>query len=63
MQEEDMRPDPDQLLLQVGQDEETTMGKLRVFFGYAAGVGKTYGMLKEAIEQQETGKVVLAGYV
>lgn len=34
MQEEDMRPDPDQLLLQVGQDEETTMGKLRVFFGY-----------------------------
>lgn len=63
MQEEDIRPDPDQLLLQVGQDEETTMGKLRVFFGYAAGVGKTYGMLKEAIEQQETGKVVLAGYV
>ena len=63
MQEEDMRPDPDQLLLLVGQDEETTMGKLRVFFGYAAGVGKTYGMLKEAIEQQETGKVVLAGYV
>lgn len=33
MQEEDMRPDPDQLLLQVGQDEETTMGKLRVFLG------------------------------
>jgi len=33
MQEEDMRPDPDQLLLQVGQDEETKWGNCAFFLG------------------------------
>lgn len=38
-------------------------GRLRVFFGFAAGVGKTYGMLAEAHELQLMGKNVVIGYI
>ncbi len=38
-------------------------GKLRVFFGFAAGVGKTYGMLAEAHELLLMGKNVVVGYI
>ena len=42
------RPDPDALLKQVEKEEARTAcgasGKLKIFFGYAAGVGKTYAM-------------------
>lgn len=40
-----------------------TRGKLRVFFGFAAGVGKTYGMLSEAHELLLMGKNVVVGYI
>lgn len=63
MGEEINRPDPDQLLLQVEQMEETGTGKLKVFFGYAAGVGKTYAMLKAAKKQSALGKQVVLGYI
>lgn len=38
-------------------------GKLKVFFGYAAGVGKTYAMLEEAHDQIKLGRKVVVGYV
>ncbi len=38
-------------------------GRLKVFFGYAAGVGKTYGMLRAARAQQKAGVDVVVGYV
>lgn len=38
-------------------------GRLRVFFGFAAGVGKTYAMLSEAHELLEMGKNVMVGYI
>ncbi len=38
-------------------------GKLRVFFGFAAGVGKTYAMLMEAHELKNAGKDVVIGYI
>ena len=41
----DQRPDPDALLRELKLKEETRTGKLKIFFGYAAGVGKTYAML------------------
>jgi two-component system, OmpR family, sensor histidine kinase KdpD len=43
------RPDPDALLRRV-QDEEARAkrGKLKIFFGFAPGVGKTYRMLQVA---------------
>ncbi|MEP6970439.1 MAG: DUF4118 domain-containing protein [Betaproteobacteria bacterium] len=43
------RPDPDQLLQQVARDEARSQhGKLKIFFGASAGVGKTYAMLAAA---------------
>lgn len=38
-------------------------GKLKIFFGYSAGVGKTYTMLQEAHALNEAGVDVVAGYV
>lgn len=46
-----------------GPKTYTKRGKLRVFFGFAAGVGKTYGMLAEAHELLSMGKEVVVGYV
>lgn len=57
------RPDPDSLVLKYQQAKESGSGSLKVFFGYAAGVGKTYAMLRAAIEQQAAGVDVLVGYV
>jgi two-component system sensor histidine kinase KdpD len=45
----DARPDPDQLLESIRSDEErASTGKLRIYFGAGAGVGKTYAMLNAA---------------
>lgn len=38
-------------------------GKLKIFFGYAAGVGKTWAMLEAARQEQAAGKDVVAGYI
>lgn len=43
------RHNPDQLLKEIQADEEKrNKGHLKIFFGYAAGVGKTYAMLEAA---------------
>ena len=56
------RPDPDELLKHV-ESEETKRGKLKIFLGYAAGVGKTYAMLEAAHQRKEQGIDVVVGYV
>jgi two-component system, OmpR family, sensor histidine kinase KdpD len=38
------------------------LGKLKIFLGYAAGVGKTYQMLEEAQEAKRSGRDVVIGY-
>lgn len=38
-------------------------GRLKIFFGYCAGVGKTYSMLKEAHEKAQEGVDVVIGYI
>ena len=38
-------------------------GKLKIFFGYAAGVGKTYAMLEAAHRTKAQGIDVVVGYV
>lgn len=58
----DHRPDPDALLKQA-QSEEPSRGKLKIFLGYAAGVGKTYAMLEAAHQRKEQGVDVVVGYV
>ena len=62
---DDPRPDPDALLerLREEDDEPRERGRLKVFFGYAAGVGKTYAMLEEAHRAQGAGADVAVGYV
>ncbi len=60
----DSRPNPDQLLARVQAEEDRARrGKLRIFFGYAAGVGKTYAMLSAARREREEGNEVVVGYV
>ncbi|MFN0019842.1 MAG: DUF4118 domain-containing protein [Pirellulaceae bacterium] len=57
------RPNPDELLARVKTEEARNQrGKLRIFFGYAAGVGKTYAMLLAARRQQAAGTEVVVGY-
>ena len=60
---EPMRPDPDVLLRQVDAASPPQTGRLKIFFGYAAGVGKTYAMLEAAHHAKEAGVDVVAGYI
>lgn len=61
---EPQRPDPDALLRRVQAEEaDQVRGKLKVFFGATAGVGKTYAMLQAAHEQQRDGIDVMIGWV
>ena len=58
------RPDPDQLLAHVQAEEaRAKRGRLRIFFGASAGVGKTYAMLEAAHNMRASGIDVVVGYV
>ena len=58
------RPDPDALLAQIRQDEQrAARGRLRIYFGASAGVGKTCAMLLAARKLVAEGVDVLAGIV
>jgi len=58
------RQNPDQLLRAIRDDTSNKkQGKLKIFFGYAAGVGKTYAMLQAAHHAKERGIDVVAGYI
>jgi two-component system sensor histidine kinase KdpD len=58
----DERPDPDALLARV-QAEERTRARLKVFFGFAPGVGKTFSMLEAARRLQAQGVDVVVGLI
>jgi two-component system, OmpR family, sensor histidine kinase KdpD len=58
------RPDPDELLARVqAEEKQQKHGRLKIFFGYAAGVGKTYAMLEAAHQRKAEGVDVVVGYV
>ncbi len=58
------RPDPDALLAHVQEQERRAeRGKLRIYFGASAGVGKTFAMLSAARRMQAEGHDVLVGIV
>ena len=60
----DKRPDPDQLLHHIRRGEtQEKHGKLKIFLGYAAGVGKTYAMLEAAQQRHQEGLDVVVGYI
>lgn len=62
MNQKDQRPNPD-ILLEDLRFNERSQGKLKIFLGYAAGVGKTYSMLDDAQEKLKSGTDVVIGYV
>lgn len=60
------RRDPNAILRQIALDQAAqrdTRGRLKIFFGYAAGVGKTYAMLEEAHVVCDKGFDVVVGYI
>ena len=62
--QEEMRPSPE-AMLKVAKAEERggERGRLKIFLGYAAGVGKTYTMLEAARQLKADGREVVAAYV
>ncbi len=59
---ETKRPDPDELLDRtIIEEERQRQGKLKIFFGSAPGVGKTYAMLETAQKRREEGIDIVVG--
>ena len=58
----DKKPTPDQLLQQLESEEEhQATGRLKIFLGYASGVGKSFRMLDEGRRRHERGQDVVVG--
>ncbi|MDR5819794.1 sensor histidine kinase KdpD [Caballeronia sp. LZ043] len=58
------RPTPDELLDKLHREEEKRQrGRLKIFFGASAGVGKTFAMLQAARRRRDEGGEVLVGVV
>jgi two-component system, OmpR family, sensor histidine kinase KdpD len=61
---DDERPNPDELLASIKDEEEKSKrGKLKIFFGMCAGVGKTYTMLQTSHAEKLKGNDIVIGYV
>ena len=61
---EEYSPSPDELLEALQKEErEEKSGKLKIFFGMCAGVGKTYSMLEEAHVRVKEGVSVAIGII
>jgi two-component system sensor histidine kinase KdpD len=61
MTAQDSRPNPDELLDRVkAEEEKSKRGKLKIFLGYAAGVGKTFAMLESALQRMKEVDTVVA---
>ncbi|GMV56232.1 MAG: sensor histidine kinase [Betaproteobacteria bacterium] len=60
----EQRPDPDELLVRIKENEvRSARGRLKIFFGASAGVGKTYAMLATARQLLQQGADVVVGVV
>ena len=61
---DDNRPNPDELLASIKKEENRRKkGRLKIFFGMCAGVGKTYTMLQTAHAEKQKGYDIIIGYV
>jgi len=57
----EQRPSPDELLMRIkAEEQQQKQGRLSIFLGYAAGVGKTYAMLEAAQQQKKETDLVVA---
>ena len=62
--EEELRPNPQELLRAITKEEiKNTKGRLKIFLGMSAGVGKTYSMLEEAHRKLKLGLDVVVGTI
>ena len=60
----DERPDPDALLASLKKAEaKARRGVLKIFFGMAPGVGKTFAMLEAAQKARAAGRDLVIGYL
>src|SRR3954471_8649914 len=56
------RRDPEQLLKEIEQQERRDRrGRLKIFLGYASGVGKSAKMLAEGVRRRDRGEDVVIG--
>ncbi|MCX5995180.1 MAG: sensor histidine kinase KdpD, partial [Chloroflexi bacterium] len=61
MAEKNSRPNPDEVLARIkAEGKQKKRGKLKIFLGYAAGVGKTYTMLDAARQLRKELDLVVA---
>ena len=61
---DNIRPDPDELLASIKlEEDQSKKGKLKIFFGMCAGVGKTFSMLESAHIDKSKGKDIVIGYI
>ncbi len=56
------RPNPDEILAKV-KAQDAHRGRLKIFFGAVAGVGKTYKMLESARRLKKEGVDIIVGYI
>lgn len=64
MIDDEDKPNPDELLRAIQKEEkQEQFGRLKIFFGMSAGVGKTYAMLEEAQQRQKDGVHVVIGII
>jgi len=63
MNRETRRKTPDEILREVQAEETGSKGRLKIFLGYASGVGKSFRMLDEARRRRERGQDVIVGAV
>jgi two-component system, OmpR family, sensor histidine kinase KdpD len=62
--ENDFRPDPDEILANIKKEEaKKKLGKLKMYFGMSAGVGKTFAMLQDAQKEYKEGVDIVVGYI
>ena len=60
----DQRPNPEALLKRAHEEEQQEQrGKLKIYFGAAPGVGKTYTMVKDALAKRSDGVDIIVGVV
>jgi len=59
-----LKNSPDELLAKViAEEKENSRGRLKIYLGMCAGVGKTYAMLNDALIERKRGLDVVAGYI
>jgi two-component system sensor histidine kinase KdpD len=62
--DDNIRPDPDELLASIKlEDAQSKRGRLKIFFGMCAGVGKTFSMLESAHIDKSKGIDIVIGYI